>query len=681
MVARADPVEARPETETHGERVAAYALIAFTLLFAFIVQSLFFHTSADMHGDVAYHRGVGLEMLGGDFQGQGPFHHLLAYFGGLYPLGLAYGSHWLGVSFDGFLSVVSWFATLALPLVFLWLGRNIWPRRWLEPALLVFLGTVGSSLAFDNQLIWVKSVLPSGANLWPLYPRDIALVLVIAALAVMVGGRTLKRAAVVGVILAVVFCVHAQLGFYGIAIVASYGLWMAWRDQLRAWVAQVALSTVLAFGLSAWWWWPRLDIVLDTRTLLLKSWPGRPSPPLSPWGILVALGMVGVLAVPGIVLTFRRRERTLRYAATWLAVSIPLALAASVLGDAGFITDRRVWLFAAIPMLICATIGATAIVRKAPFVPALLVIVALVAVPSFREAQRTLDTVNLRWGVLERPNLYADADWNPVFDQLRDEVIQHGNRELVAPDGDADFVWTETGAQPFSLWLPGSIKLGFDPKDETGLSYLQRVRISEAAFHEGLDGLCRLASRRDAALVLRHDGSLLGTRDVRPSAKYRVDPKDRGRELAHPHGRARHRVRGPQRRRRRWSCTRARRSRWASPDRGSSMVDVLLEPMYPDVFANPRLTLAAPRRHRDPPDPEAARPQLDPAPLPAAGRAARGLDAQRPGPGEHRADDRLRAGGGIPRGRLRAGRREPGRGLPGPLTRPAWAQEAVGVTL
>jgi hypothetical protein len=593
LVAPADPVEASSETETHGERVSAYVLIAFTLLFAFIVQSLFFHTSTDMHGDVAYHRGVGLEMLGGDFQGQGPFRHLTAYFGGLYPLGIAYGSHWLGVSFDGFLSVVSWFSTIALPLVWLWLGRRIWPRRWLEPALLTFLGTIGSSLAFDNQLIWVKSVLPSGANEWPLYPRDIALVLVIATLAVMVGGRSLKRAAVVGVILAAVFCIHAQLGFYGIAIVASYGLWMAWRDKLGAWVGQLALSTVLAFGLSAWWWWPRLHIVLDTRTLLLKSWPGRPSPPLSPWGILVALGMVGVLAIPGIYFTFRRPERTLKYAATWLAVSIPLALAASALGDAGLITDRRVWLFAAIPMLICATVGATWIVRKSWLVPALVVIVALVAVPSFREAQRTLDTVNLRWGVLHRPDLYADADWNPVFDELRDQVISHGQRELIAPDGDADFVWTETGAQPFSLWLPGSIKLGFDPKAETGLSYLQRVRTSEAAFHEGLDGLCKLAHRRDAALVLRHDGSLLGTRDVRPSAKYRVNPKDRVAS----------------------SLNRTVAPDTTYEDRNSSealvltpgavlpvgfsgprlhQLDVLLEPMYPDVFASPRLTLHLP---------------------------------------------------------------------------------------
>ena len=218
-------------------------LIGFTFVFAFVVQSLFFHTSANMHGDVAYHRGVGLEMLGGDLQGEGPFRHLMAYFGGLYPLGLAYGSHWLGVSFDRFLSVLSWFATLALPAVLIWLGRRIWPRRWLEPALLGFLGTVGSSMATDKELTWVKSVLPSGANLWPLYPRDVALVLVIAAFAVTIGGRVDSSAlAVVGVILALTFSVHAQLGFYGLAIVGSYGLWRAWRDSLRSWVGEIALT-------------------------------------------------------------------------------------------------------------------------------------------------------------------------------------------------------------------------------------------------------------------------------------------------------------------------------------------------------------------------------------------------------------------------------------------------------
>lgn len=590
-----EPADSDPgaPTESRRDRIAAFTVIGFTFVFAFVVQSLFFHTSTNMHGDVAYHRGVGLEMLGGDLQGEGPFRHLLAYFGGLYPLGIAYGSHWLGVSFDGFLSVVSWFSTLALPAVFLWLGRRIWPRRWLEPALLCFLGTVGSSLATDNQLTWVKSVLPSGANLWPLYPRDIALVLILAAFAVTIGGRSLPRSAGVGVIIAVTFCVHAQLGVYGIAVVGSYGLWRAWRTTIPRWIGEISLTTGLAFLLSSWWWWPRADVVLTTRTLLLQSWPGRQSPPLSPKGILVALGVVGVLAVPGIVIAFRRKNMTLRYSATWLAVSVPLALGASALGDAGLITDRRVWLFAAIPMLICATVAASAIVRKVPLIPALIVIVAVVSWPSVQEARMTRDTVNLRWASLQSPDLYADAAWEPVLEQLRTDIRDHGNAVIIAPDGDADFIWTESGAQPYSLWLPGSIKLGFDPLAETGTSYLTRVKRSEAAFREGLDGLCRLARRNDAQIVLRHDGSLLGTRDVRPSAKYRVEPQDRSKQ----------------------TISRMISSSIAYEDRNLSeallmlnpdaqiplgfhgpevhQVDVFLEPVYPDTF-EPKIALRFP---------------------------------------------------------------------------------------
>ncbi|MGZ6980149.1 MAG: hypothetical protein ACXVJW_18710 [Acidimicrobiia bacterium] len=607
MVTPADAVEQRPEPatpepttsesgssepESQVERIAAFVLIGFTFVFAFVVQSLFFHTSTNMHGDVAYHRGVGLEMLGGDVQGEGPFRHLMAYFGGLYPLGLAYGSHWLGVSFDRFLSVLSWFATLALPAVLIWLGRRIWPRRWLEPALLGFLGTVGSSMATDKELTWVKSVLPSGANLWPLYPRDVALVLVIAAFTVTIGGRGLKRAAVVGVILALTFSVHAQLGFYGLAIVGSYGLWRAWRDSLRSWAGEIGLTGLLAFGLSAWWWWPRLDIVLDTRTLLLQSWPGRPSPSLSPEGVLVALGFVGVLAVPGIVLAFRRQNTVLRYSATWLAVSVPLALGASALGDAGLITDRRVWLFAAIPMVICATVAAAALVRKAPLVPALLVIVAVISWPSVQEARMTRDTVILRWSPAATPDLFADATWDPVLSHLSAEVRKRGNVVVIAPDEDADFVWAGSGAQPLSLWLPGSIKLGFDPKAETGMGYLTRLHTSEAAFTRGLGAVCALARRNDGEIILRHDGALLGTHDVRPSAKYRVGPKDRTKRTLV-------RVVAPK-----TTYEDRNLSEVLVLDPGATlkvgfagapitMVDVILEPLYPDSFS-PHVTMRFP---------------------------------------------------------------------------------------
>ena len=245
--------------------------------------------------------------------------------------------------------------------------------------------------------------------------------------------------------------------------------------------------------------------------------------------------------------------------------------------------------------------------------------------------------------------------------ELRDGVIEHGHVQVVAPDGDADFIWTESGAQPFSLWLPGSIKLGFDPKAETGIGYLERVRRSEAAFHDGLGGLCRLARADAAEIVLRHDGPLLGAYDVRPSAPYRNGPEHR---------------------------TAASLQRDVAPyivydDRNQSEVlTVFPGAMLPigsqrrgqvrrraaraDVPGRVRVAephAHVPRRDRDPAGAGAARAQLVPTPLPDAERCPRGRGDQCAGPHEHRADHRLRGRPGVPGRGIRSGNREPGRGV------------------
>ena len=123
-----------------------------------------------MHGDVEYHRGVVFTMISGRLAGEGPIAGIVSYFGGLYPMVLGFGAKVLGTSFDGLLSVASWPFTLLLPLALLALGRALWPQRTLEPALLVFIGTIGSSLGRSESTEWVFSVLPSGANEWPVYP-------------------------------------------------------------------------------------------------------------------------------------------------------------------------------------------------------------------------------------------------------------------------------------------------------------------------------------------------------------------------------------------------------------------------------------------------------------------------------------------------------------------------------
>src|SRR5690349_16091765 len=134
----AGPIPAPPGTGTHRppaadrrnrqdrqDRRIAGGLIVGTLVYALVVQSNFFEFSNSMRGDIDYHRGVAFTMTAHLWQGQGPIHGVISYFGGLYPFTFGWASRALGVSFDALVSVVSWPFTLVLPLVLLALGRAL----------------------------------------------------------------------------------------------------------------------------------------------------------------------------------------------------------------------------------------------------------------------------------------------------------------------------------------------------------------------------------------------------------------------------------------------------------------------------------------------------------------------------------------------------------------------------
>lgn len=482
-----------------------------------------------MGGDIAYHRGVALTMSAGSFSGEGPIHGILSYFGGLYALTFGWASELLGVPFDRVVSVVSWPFVLVLPLALLWLGRGIWPGRALESAVFTFLGTVGSSLALDNRSMWVNSVLPSGANMWPMYPRDIALVLLVITLGVVVRDYARWRAPVAGLIGGIAICVHAQIGLYSVCVVIALLLWRAWPGSaLLRWLVDAALVGGIAVGVSAWWWWPRLDEVLKTRALVLKSYPGISVPDASVISFVVAFGTVGLLAFPGAWLALRGRRSEERFAAVWFLALTLFALIAPLLGDLGLITPRRAWFLAALPLVICAAIAATWFIRRGPQLLVVGVLIAAIAIPSASEAWQTRELVSRKWATPKGNGLLSVKTWAPAMSKLRSAMVKRGSLVVVAPDGDGVYIWEQTGAQPFSLWLPGWVKLGFDPGQVTPYSYLDRVSMQSTAFAAGLPGICRLAKKAGAhAIVLRRSGALLGTYDDTPAARYRVDPKDR----------------------------------------------------------------------------------------------------------------------------------------------------------
>jgi hypothetical protein len=520
--------EEHPQAET--ERRVGMALIVFTFLFAFVVQSQFFAFSTHIHGDIEFHRGVAGTMLGGHLQGQGPLPGLLSYYGGLYPLVLGYGSNLLGTSFEGLLSVVSWFATLAWPAVLLLLARRIWPGRLLEQGALVFIGTVGSSLALRSNLAWVDSLLPSGANIWPLYPRDVALILLVLALGVVMRDTRPWRYALAGAVAGLGICVQLQVG------VLTAGAIVAWALTSDGWplcataFRRAALAGTAAALVSAWWWVPRVVATLEYRPLWLQGEPGF-APELSLTGVVIGLGATGFLAAAGLVLSARRRDRTRpeSFFLWWALACVPLIVVGTLVGDVGVLIPSRTWFLASLPLVVLAARAATAFLRIGPLWAMALLLVLVIAVPSTVEVAHAMKTVDARWvDRAPREEPFADSTWVRVTDRLAGQVRSEGQVRLLAPDNDALYLWSATGAQPFSLWTPGYVKLGFDPAKATGIGYLERVHTTQQAFAHGRRALCRLArSEHLDVAVLRAARGRVAFYDLRPSARWRVSPPAR----------------------------------------------------------------------------------------------------------------------------------------------------------
>lgn len=516
-------------SQANTERRIGLGLIVFTFLFAFIVQSQFFAFSTHIHGDIEYHRGVAGTMLGGDLQGEGPLPGLLAYYGGLYPLFFGYGSHALGVSFEGFLSVVSWFATLALPAALLLLARRIWPQRLLEQAALVFVGTIGGPLALRLNVVWVNSLLPSGANIWPLFPRDIALILLAFALGIAMRDGRPWRYALAGAVAGLAICVQVQLGVLATGAIAVWALSRAgWPPRAPAF-GRAALAATTAAVVSVWWWLPRTVATVDSRPLSLQSYPGRP-PDLSPVGLVVALGATGFLALAGLLLSARGRDRTKgeTFFLCWALACVPLIVVSTAFGDIGIMMPTRAWFLAAVPVVVMAARATAAALRTASYRLTVPLLVLVIVVPSCFEVAKAMHSV-AKWS--DRApgyEAFTDATWTRVTDQLARKVRSDGQVRVLAPDNDALYIWSATGAQPFSFFDRGNFHLGFDPAKATGIGYLARVQMTQSAFAGGRPALCQLAQRErlDVAVLRAADGRV-AFHDLVLSARWRVSPNAR----------------------------------------------------------------------------------------------------------------------------------------------------------
>jgi hypothetical protein len=124
--------------------------------------------------------------------------------------------------------------------------------------------------------------------------------------------------------------------------------------------------------------------------------------------------------------------------------------------------------------------------------------------------------------------VFPAAQWDPIFADLNRRVQAEGRHVALSYDAYETWIWSFSGAQVPSLWLPGPFKLGFDPGRLTGEGQLERLDAQESAFAKGRTGICSLARSSGAgSIVLDVQGGLVGTYDESPASRYRVDPRER----------------------------------------------------------------------------------------------------------------------------------------------------------
>lgn len=340
-------------------------LLAATAIFALVVLTAGFYRSNWMLGDIAYHRGVAYTMQAGLLQGEGPFAGLTTYYGGLYPLGLGLiaGSR----PFDTVLSVVSWPASLLIPMALLLLGTRLWGRDRLAIALFVFLGTIAAPLHSDRNLVWVDSVLPMGSAFWPLYPRDVALSLLIAGLWSATSDRRFVRVGLTGVAVGLTATLHAQMALLLSWFIVVYFVGRCFERRSVIPLVEGTAAAGIALIVSAWWWVPRVT-ALQAGGLLLADYPGREAMRLAPVSFIQAFGVIGILSIFGMALlaALWRLHRSWRIVAVWLAAFLPLILVNRAFPSIELFTERRIWLVASIGLVALAANVAVLIARALP---------------------------------------------------------------------------------------------------------------------------------------------------------------------------------------------------------------------------------------------------------------------------------------------------------------------------
>ncbi|MCC7105990.1 MAG: hypothetical protein IT307_12680 [Chloroflexi bacterium] len=466
---------------------AVVGLLALAVIAMLVQGGVFIHKTWLWTGDTIYHRALMAEILNGELLPGGPYAGLPAFYSPLL--------HYLAAGLAALLHIdplegvrlLSIAASPLTPLAAYFLARTLGFDR-VVALVGAFCSTFGGGWRIAPDRVWVDSLFVGQHNFFPLFPRDIAFLLLPLGFACFYRGLVHNwrpGAPLAGLALGVMILAHTQTAFFAAPVLGLYLLLLLVprRDLFARMVRLGMVVSAIALAVSSFWWVWMLVSIIQSRDFGVHMPASRVPIKLPLQEVPLEFGLFLPLGILGIVMTARRllRQRDLGslLLLVWWAAPTIMAIARPTDfpgGDTFF--PRRLWQFASQPLMIMAAYGlAHGLMRR-------LVLARPLAAGAWL-AIGVLAAVPASWGTWQRvaefwntPS-FADRDWdldgNFAFGAwLADRARAEGPKTVISPIPEATMVWYYAGDKLLYLYPTAAIKLAFNVERMTGRSELDR---------------------------------------------------------------------------------------------------------------------------------------------------------------------------------------------------------------
>jgi hypothetical protein len=465
------------------------ALLGALALAALLIQGgLFVHKTWLWTGDTIYHRAVMAEVQAGELLPGGPYAGLPAFYSPLFHY-LATGIGTIGnVELTEAIRVLSILFAPLTPLAAYWLARVLGLDR--ASALVgAFFSTFAGAIKTTEDRVWVDALFVGQHNFFPVFPRDIAFLLLPLGLGCVYRGIVdgwRPGGVLAGLAFGLMILAHTQTAVFAAPLIAIYlaVVLLLRRDLLQRIIRVSIVTGVVALGISAFWWGWQIVMILQSRSFGVAMPAYRVPVKLTLEELPAEFGVFLILAPVGLFLTGRRvlRERSLAALLLLVWFLVPALLA--IFRPTGFpggdtFFPRRLWQFASQPLMLMAGLGLVMGLLR-PMRPRWsLIYAALVAIclaASVPGSLGTRDRVAEFWNEPEFGDQTWELDGNfALGPYLAAEGRRDGLSTVLAPTPEATLVWYYAGQKVVYLHPTAAIKLAYDVQRMTGFGEAERA--------------------------------------------------------------------------------------------------------------------------------------------------------------------------------------------------------------